>query len=68
MMGLKYPKGYPECGVDFCEVCGDCIACYGGDPCYTGGDVEDRSHCEPSPDDVHRDRAVRGERESGEGS
>ena len=23
----------PSCGEDFCEDCGDCIACYGGDPC-----------------------------------
>lgn len=24
----------PECGKDFCEICGDCLHCYGGDPCY----------------------------------
>ena len=24
----------PECGVDFCDICGDCLACYGGDDCY----------------------------------
>jgi hypothetical protein len=23
----------PECGVDFCDSCGDCLHCYGGDPC-----------------------------------
>jgi hypothetical protein len=24
----------PECGEDFCDACGDCLDCYGGDPCY----------------------------------
>lgn len=24
----------PECGRDFCDSCGDCLACYGGDPCF----------------------------------
>lgn len=28
----------PECGVDFCQICGDCLACYGGDSCIDGGD------------------------------
>jgi hypothetical protein len=28
----------PECGEDFCDQCGDCLACYSGDPCYDGGD------------------------------
>jgi hypothetical protein len=23
----------PRCGEDFCEVCGDCLDCYGGDDC-----------------------------------
>ena len=27
----------PECGLDFCDACGDCLACYGDDPC-TGAD------------------------------
>lgn len=22
---------YPECGRDFCQCCGDCLACYGED-------------------------------------
>lgn len=22
------------CGEDFCDACGDCLACYGGDVCY----------------------------------
>lgn len=26
----------PECGVDFCDECGDCLRCYGGDPCASG--------------------------------
>ena len=28
----------PDCGKDFCEECGDCIACYGGENCYLGGE------------------------------
>ncbi len=24
----------PECGEDFCEQCGDCLKCFGGDICY----------------------------------
>ena len=27
----------PVCGEDFCDRCGDCLHCYGGDPCYDGG-------------------------------
>ena len=27
----------PECGVDFCDRCGDCLACYGDDTCRHGG-------------------------------
>ena len=23
----------PRCG-DFCDLCGDCLRCYGNDPCY----------------------------------
>lgn len=28
----------PECGEDFCDRCGDCLACYGNDPCWDGGE------------------------------
>lgn len=28
----------PLCGVDFCEMCGDCLHCYGGDPCHRSED------------------------------
>ena len=27
-----------RCGEVFCDLCGDCIACYGDDPCY--GDMD----------------------------
>jgi len=27
----------PICGEDFCDSCGDCLACYGGDWCPEGG-------------------------------
>ncbi|MFA5152842.1 MAG: hypothetical protein WC554_09805 [Clostridia bacterium] len=35
----------PECGKDFCDTCGDCLHCYGGDPClhWKEGD-EDWGH------------------------
>jgi len=23
----------PRCGADFCDQCGDCLRCYGYDPC-----------------------------------
>jgi hypothetical protein len=26
----------PECGEDFCDQCGDCLHCFGGDPCFDG--------------------------------
>ncbi len=26
----------PICGQDFCDTCGDCLACNGGDECYPG--------------------------------
>jgi hypothetical protein len=26
----------PVCGEDFCDKCGDCLACYGSDPCPEG--------------------------------
>lgn len=25
------------CGEDFCEKCGDCLYCYGSEPCALGG-------------------------------
>ena len=28
----------PECGEDFCDQCGDCLACYGSDPCIPNDD------------------------------
>jgi hypothetical protein len=34
---LRTDEHEPECGEDFCDVCGDCLACYGGDPCCPDG-------------------------------
>ena len=31
----------PECGKDFCDSCGDCLDCYGGDPCWDAGESGD---------------------------
>ena len=30
------PAPAPVCGEDFCEVCGDCMACNGDFPCFDG--------------------------------
>jgi hypothetical protein len=30
---LREEERTPECGTDFCDRCGDCLHCYGGDPC-----------------------------------
>jgi len=26
----------PVCMVDFCALCGECLDCYGGEPCWDG--------------------------------
>jgi hypothetical protein len=33
----------PECSKDFCDGCGDCLACYGGMACYRT-DPPDEAH------------------------
>jgi hypothetical protein len=30
---LRTEEAVPVCGEDFCDSCGDCLACYGGDYC-----------------------------------
>lgn len=30
----------PVCGEDYCERCGDCLACYGEDACFVADDHE----------------------------
>ena len=30
----------PQCGNDFCDSCGDCLHCYGGDECPHSNDGE----------------------------
>lgn len=30
---IKSVDAEPECGKDFCDSCGDCLHCYGGDEC-----------------------------------
>ena len=39
----RLEAGTPKCGVDFCDGCGDCLSCYGGDPCYRT-DPPDAAH------------------------
>ena len=34
---LRTEKHDPDCGEDFCDVCGDCLACYGVTPCCPDG-------------------------------
>lgn len=35
---LRKEEAEPECGKDFCDQCGDCLYCYGCDPCHSGSD------------------------------
>ena len=30
---LKVIDDKPKCGIDFCDECGDCLHCYGGEQC-----------------------------------
>ena len=38
MTELRIEERDPVCGVDFCDECGDCLVCYGSDPCWHGGE------------------------------
>lgn len=31
-------EAQPRCGLDMCDRCGDCLECYGDDPCPNFGD------------------------------
>ena len=31
---LRVEDREPECGHDFCNLCGECLACFGDPPCY----------------------------------
>jgi hypothetical protein len=35
-LGIEYAE--PECGEDFCDSCGDCLSCNGGDECLGNED------------------------------
>jgi len=37
---LRIERAEPECGHDFCDSCGDCLACYADDTCYSSEDGE----------------------------
>jgi hypothetical protein len=45
--GLRHE---PRCGVDFCDRCGDCLDCYGGENCYANGS-DNGPHTFEDPDD-----------------
>jgi len=30
---IREENAIPVCNVDFCDTCGDCLACYGEDEC-----------------------------------
>ena len=32
------------CGEDFCDYCGDCLVCYGEDPCYAADPEGNERH------------------------
>jgi len=34
---IRQEEAEPVCGVHFCDRCGDCLGCYGGDPCIDSG-------------------------------
>lgn len=34
---LRSEEAEPLCSHDFCDACGDCLACYGNDECRTRG-------------------------------
>jgi hypothetical protein len=38
---LRAEDAEPVCGEDFCDRCGDCLHCYGCDPCYGSGEEKD---------------------------
>ena len=40
---LRTEEAVPECGKDFCDRCGDCLHCDGGNPCY-GANGEEFEH------------------------
>ena len=33
---LRKIEGMPECNVDYCDQCGDCLVCHDEDECYYG--------------------------------
>lgn len=35
---VRTEDAMPICGEDFCDRCGDCLSCYGGDPCHSEHD------------------------------
>jgi len=41
---LRVEEAEPECGKDFCDTCGDCLACYGFDYCFEST-ITDGGHC-----------------------
>lgn len=49
----------PGCGVDFCDWCGDCLACYAHDPCPRGVHrwvIYEGASVGPEAPDVRRER------------
>lgn len=37
---IRTEDAEPECGIDFCDSCGDCLDCNGSDPCTENEDQE----------------------------
>jgi len=37
---IRIEEAKPVCGQDFCDRCGDCLACYGADGCHGGESKE----------------------------
>jgi len=34
---IRSEEAIPICGVDFCDTCGDCLACFADSMCFEGG-------------------------------
>ncbi len=35
---LREEEATPKCNKDFCDACGECLVCYGEDPCWPDGE------------------------------
>ncbi len=48
----------PVCGRDFCDECGDCLACNGSEPCYHDGQLGQSHFWVQYGEDAEQDDAI----------